>query len=118
MKFNCARIQTALANNEPLRMPIRINDELAQHLSECADCAALLDARQGVKAALQSALANDDAAPVALRARIRRELSQPQNRWHRALSWFDGLNKSWMLATAAATLMALFQSRTYNSYYC
>ena len=101
MNFDCVSIQTALAKNEPLK----ISDELAQHLSECAACAALLEARQGVKSALQSALANDDAAPVALRVRIRRELHQPQTIWQRVISCFDGLNDRWMLAAATAALL-------------
>ena len=101
MNFDCARIHTALKNNELLRM----SDELAQHLGDCAACAASLEARQGVKAALQSALANDDAAPAALRARIRRELSQPQTLWQRARAWFEGLNRNWVIATAAAALL-------------
>ncbi len=101
MNFDCARIQTALAKNEPIRM----SSELAQHLGDCAACAALLDARQGVKSILQRAIANETAAPVALRARIRRELRQPSTAWQRVFSWFDGLNHKWMLAAAAAALL-------------
>lgn len=114
MNLDCAFIQVMLAKNEPFRM----SEALAQHLSACAACAALWDARSGVKSLLQRALANNDAAPVALRVRIRRELRRPPTRWQRALSWFAGMNKSWMLATAtaSATLLALFQGRTYNLY--
>ena len=101
MNFDCARIQTALKNNEP----IKLSEELTRHLSDCVACAALLEARQSVKATLQRAMANDAAAPAALRARIRRELSQPPTVWQSVLSWFGGLNNGWMLAAAAAALL-------------
>lgn len=101
MNYDCERIQIALKNNEPLV----INNDLALHLSGCPDCVAILDTQQGVKPFLQRAMANGDVAPAALRARIRRDLHQPQPVWQRLRAWFDGLNRGWMIAAATAILL-------------
>ncbi|NOT64370.1 MAG: hypothetical protein HOP19_29480 [Acidobacteria bacterium] len=101
MDFNCAHFQYALTHHEP----IQINDALALHLDDCFACAEALAARQGIKPVLQRALASDDAAPAALRARIRRELRQPPTVWQSARLWFGGFNNSWVIAATTAGLL-------------
>lgn len=101
MNWDCACWQNALANNEP----IRLNDELALHLADCAACAVALAERQGVTAVVRRALANDGVAPAALRRRIRQQLHQPPSLWQRIVAWFDDLNNGWAVAFATALLL-------------
>jgi hypothetical protein len=112
MDGDCRRLENALAKNEP--MPL--SDELAKHLGECAACSTLLTRRQSTTAALRRAMANDEDAPAALRARIRRELhpgqTMAQTLWQRLRAWFEELNHSWMLATATASLLLVAASAT------
>jgi hypothetical protein len=91
---------------------MRLTKEMAQHLGECAGCAAALARRQSTTAALRRAMANDEGASAALRARIRQQLRQPHTRWQRVRAWFEGLNHSWMLATATASLLLMAISAT------
>jgi hypothetical protein len=99
-----------------MRLAKELATELTQHLGECAECAAAVAQRQSTTAALRRAMANDEDAPAALRARIRRELhpgqTMAQTLWQRLRAWFEELNHSWMLATATASLLLVAASAT------
>ena len=101
MNLPCARIQNALINQEP----VTFDEDLMQHLGQCSACAARLTAQQGISRALKQAIANDDAAPAALRIRIRHQLYRPKTRWQRVASWFDSFNQSRLVVAVAASML-------------
>lgn len=78
---------------------VETNHEMLKHLESCKDCAAELESRMRVKRVLQNAV-KKDVAPGALQYRIQREIRKQQSG--------PGYQfKNWMLAAAAAVIVAL-----------
>ncbi|HMG34961.1 MAG TPA: zf-HC2 domain-containing protein [Blastocatellia bacterium] len=95
----CKRIRSYLdsyLNNELL---VETTHEVIKHLESCKDCARVLEERTRIKDQLKRAVLGDS-APLELQARILHDI----RRGSRPGFLFGALNKSWVLAAAAAVL--------------
>jgi anti-sigma factor (TIGR02949 family) len=95
----CKRVRSYLDSYLSNELMVETNLEVLKHLESCMDCSRLLDDRARIKAQLKRVVLNVQ-APDALRDRIRNDIRRPQR-----LSF--GLTPSWMLAAAAAIVLAV-----------
>src|SRR5262249_13510641 len=95
----CQRVRSYLDSYLSSELMVETNLEVLKHLEGCADCSRILDDRARIKAQLKRVALNVQ-APESLRDRIRSDIRRP-NRLN------FNLNSAWMLAAAAAIVLAI-----------
>ena len=95
----CKRVRSYLDSYLSNELMVETNLEVLKHLESCADCSQVLDDRARIKSQLKRAVLNVQ-APAALQERIRSDIRRP-----RSLNF--NLTQSWILAAAAAIVLAV-----------
>lgn len=95
----CRRVRSYLDSYLSNELMVETNLEVLKHLETCEDCSRALEDRARIKTQLKRVVLNGQ-APAALRERIRNDI-------HRTHRFNLDFRSSWMLAAAAAVIVAV-----------